>query len=175
MTIHIRPEQVADTARISEVTQLAFRGAAHTCGREHWLIEALRTDGALTCSLVAVAGSEIVGHVAASPVTVSQSTGDWHGIGPVSVLPQWQRQGIGSRLMKAALARLRATGARGCVLVGDPKFYARFGFQSDGLLLVPEAPPAVTLSLRFQPCDDRGTATFHPAFKAALAGPETAG
>jgi putative acetyltransferase len=174
MTIHIRSEQEADTARITEVTKLAFRNAAHTCGREHCLIEALRASSALTCSLVAESDIGIVGHAAASPVTVLKSSGDWFGVGPISVLPEYQRQGIGSQLMVSLLAQLRAKGAQGCVLVGDPKFYARFGFQSDGLLAVPEAPPEVTLNSRFHPCDDHGTVTFHPAFMAALTGQEVA-
>jgi putative acetyltransferase len=171
MTILIRPEQAADTARIAEVTELAFRHAAHTCGREHHLVEALRASGALVLSLVAVAELGIVGHVAASPVTVSDSTGAWFGIGPISVLPQCQRQGIGSRLMASALAQLRAEGARGGVLVGDPRFYARFGFRSDDTLVVPGVPPQVSLSLRFAPCADHGTASLNAAFVAALAGP----
>lgn len=174
MSIQIRPEQAADAGRITEVTQSAFRNAAHTCGREYCLVEALRAAGTLTFSLVAVSELGIVGHVAASPVTVSKSTGDWYGIGLISVLPQCQRQGIGSRLMEAVLGQLRAKGTRGCVLVGDPRFYARFGFHSDSLLVVPEAPPEVTLSLRFRQCDDHGAVTFHPAFMAALAGPDGA-
>jgi len=170
MTVQIRSEQAADTPRIAEVTRLAFRQAAHTCGREHWLVDELRKAGALTLSLVAVSDLGIVGHVAASPVTVTKSTGDWFGIGPLSVLPECQKQGIGSRLMEAAMAQLRAGGARGCVLVGDPKFYVRFGFRSDSSLLVPGVPPEVSLSLRFGPCDDQGTVAFHPAFLAALNG-----
>ena len=57
-------------------------------------------------------------------------------------------------------------------LAFDPRFYARFGFQSDSLLVVPEAPPEVTLSLRFHACVDHGTVAFHPAFLLALAGAE---
>jgi predicted N-acetyltransferase YhbS len=174
MVIHIRSEQAADTGRIAEVTKLAFREAAHTCGREHAIVEGLRAAGALALSLVAVSELGIVGHVAASPVTVSEATGDWFGIGPISVLPGCQRQGIGSRLMEAALSQLRARGARGCVLVGDPRFYARFGFQSDATLVVPEVPSAVSLSLRFVPGGDRGTAIFHGAFTAAMAEPGAA-
>jgi putative acetyltransferase len=174
MKIRIRSEQAADTARITEVAQLAFRDAAHTCGREHCLIEALRAAGALTFSLVAVSELGIIGHIAASPVTLSKSHGDWYGLGPLSVIPQCQRRGIGSQLMDAVLSQLRVKGAQGCVLVGDPRFYARFGFQSDISLVVPEAPPEVTLSMRFLQCDDHGTVTFHPAFTAALAGPEGA-
>ena len=166
--IEIRPEAAADAARIKEITELAFREAAHTCGREHLLVDALRNAGALTVSLVAVADHEIVGHVAASPVTVSEATGDWFGLGPISVLPRHQRQGIGSRLMDSVLSQLREKSARGCVLVGDPKFYGRFGFRSDPALIVPGVPPEVSLSLRFCPCADHGTVTFHAAFAAAL-------
>ncbi len=168
----IRSEQSADIERIAEVTQLAFRNAAHTCGREHSLVNALRAAGALTWSLVAISGEEIVGHVAVSPVTVSRSGGDWFGIGPLSVLPRCQGQGIGSRLMESALSRLRGAGARGCVLVGDPGFYARFGFQSDRTMVVCGVPPEVTLSVRFCQCDDGGSVEFHAAFSAAMAGPD---
>ena len=174
MAIHIRSEQAADTARITKVTELAFREAAHTCGREHAIVEGLRAAGALALSLVAVSELGIVGHVAASPVTVSEAAGDWFGIGPISVLPCCQRQGIGSRLMEAALSQLRARGARGCVLVGDPRFYTRFGFQSDATLVVPEVPSEVSLSLRFVPGDDHGTAIFHGAFTVAMTEPGAA-
>ncbi len=172
MAIHIRHEEPADIARISEVTKLAFCNAAHTCGREHSLIRGLRTSGVLTFSLVALSELGIVGHAAASPVTVMKASGDWFGVGPVSVLPDCQRQGIGSQLMISLLEQMRTHGARGCVLVGDPQFYTRFGFQRDDLLVVPEAPVEVTLSIRFHPCDDHGTVMFHPAFLAALAGQE---
>jgi putative acetyltransferase len=166
----IRSEQPEDVARIAEVTELAFRGAAHTCGQEQRVIETLRTSGALTLSLVAVAGPGIVGHVAVSPVQISEAAGDWYGLGPISVLPEWQKRGIGSRLMEAALARLRTRGARGCVLVGDPHFYTRFGFRGDNSLVLPGVPAEVTLSLRFVPGADRGTVTFHQAFLDAMAG-----
>jgi putative acetyltransferase len=168
MAIDIRSENPADVVRIAEVTELAFRNAPHTCGREHRLVEDLRVAGALALSLVAVSDLEIVGHIAASPVTLSASTGDWFGIGPISVLPQCQRQWIGTRLMGSVLSRLRARGARGCVLVGDPRFYARFGFRSDDSLVVPGVPPGVSLSQRFEPCGDHGTVTFHAAFLAAV-------
>ncbi len=171
MALEIRAEEAADAPRIREVTEVAFHGAAHTCGREHLLVGALRDAGALALSMVAVSGGRIIGHLAVSPVTLSEGSGQWFGIGPVSVLPEWQRQGVGSRLMRAALSRLRTTGARGCVLVGAPAFYGRFGFRSDPSLVVVGAPPEVTLCLRFVPCADRGTATFHKAFSEALTGP----
>jgi len=125
MAIRIRCEEAADAARMREVTELAFRGAANTCRREHLIVEELREAGALTLSLVAATDVGIVGHVAVSPVAVSNATGERFGIGPVSVLPQYEGHGIGSRLMDSARSQLRARGARGCVLVGDPKSVIR--------------------------------------------------
>ena len=169
--IQIRSEQSADIERIREITELAFRGAAHTCKREHLMVDALRKSGALTLSLVADSDTGIVGHVALSPVTVSEATGEWFGLGPISVLPEYQRRGIGSQLMQSAMSQLRSRGARGCVLVGDSHFYNRFGFRSDPALVVPGVPPEVSLSVRFVSCNDHGTATFHKAFAEAAAAP----
>lgn len=165
--ITIRLEQPGDSAPISEVTAAAFLEATHTCGHEADLVEWLRAAGALALSLVAEKNGEIIGHVAASPVKIAQSSGQWFGVGPISVMPKYQRQGIGSQLMRAVLERMRATGARGCVLVGDPSFYRRFGFEPDPNLQVPEVPPEVCLALRFVPSEDCGVVTFHPAFAKA--------
>ncbi len=150
MAIHVRSEQAADTVRISEVTELAFRQAEHTCGREHRRVEDLRSAGALAISLVAVSELGIVGHVAVSPVTVSESVGEWFGFGPISVLPQCQRHGIGSQLMDAALSQLRVRGARGCVLVGDPRFYDGWGLALIfvGYHISSHSQPTETVALR---------------------------
>ncbi len=163
-SVVIRKEQPADIDAIRDVTELAFRGAAHTCGREHLLVGDLRDAGALSLSLVAIAESGIVGHAALSPVAIPNATGRWYGLGPISVLPACQRRGVGSALMHAALAWLTGQGAAGCVLVGDPAYYVRFGFAADPLLQVDGVPPEVTLSIRLRPNADRGTAQFHPAF-----------
>jgi putative acetyltransferase len=90
----------------------------------------------------------------------------WFGLGPVSVLPAHQGAGIGSRLVREALARLKATGAHGCVLVGEPAFYGRFGFRAEPALVLAEVPPKYFQALRFAhhlPC---GVVTFHAAFAA---------
>ena len=170
MNLSLRCEQPGDESRISEVTELAFRTAAHTCGREHILVGDLRAAGALTISWVALVEEEIVGHVAVSPVEVEKSESGWFGLGPLSVVPEFQRRGIGGRLMTATLAELRARGARGCILVGDPAFYTRFGFVADGTFTMPGVPAEVVLALRFAPGDDHGLVSFHPAFLAALNG-----
>lgn len=96
--------QPADIDAIRDLTERAFRGVAHTCGREHLLVGALRDAGALSLSLVAVADSGIVGHVALSPVAIPNATGRWYGLGPIPVLPACQRRGVGSALMHATLA-----------------------------------------------------------------------
>ncbi len=160
----IRKEQADDAGRIREMTELAFRTCPHACGREQDIVDDLRRAGALSLSLVAVDAGEVVGHVALSPVTIPDARGAWFGLGPISVLPRLQRTGIGGALMKAALAWLRDEEAAGCVLVGDPQYYVRFGFTSDPSLTVPGIPPEVTLAIRLRPGEDRGLIRFHPAF-----------
>src|SRR5690606_32587977 len=126
----------------------AFRGAPHSDGSEAEIIERLRVAGDLAVSLVAVdADGAIVGHVAFSPVTISDGTSGWYGRGPVSVVPSHQGTGIGSSLIRAGLERLRSAGARGCVVLGEPAFYARFGFRHDPRLVFPGPPPEYFLRL----------------------------
>lgn len=160
----IRKENAGDASRIREVTEQAFRTCPHACGREQDIVDDLRKAGALSLSLVAVEAGEVVGHVALSPVTIPDARGAWYGLGPISVLPRLQRTGIGSALMADALAWLREQGAAGCVLVGDPQYYTRFGFTCDPSLTVPGVPPEVTLAFRLRPTEDRGPVRFHPAF-----------
>lgn len=162
--ITIREEQPSDYDRIREVTELAFRDRAYSCKREHLIIDLLRQAHALTVSLVALSKSEVVGHVALSPVSLSEAKGPWFGLGPISVLPELQGLGIGSALMNAALSWLRGEQAAGCVLVGDSQYYSRFGFINDPSLSVKGVPPAFTLTKRLCPNDDRGVVRFHEAF-----------
>lgn len=162
--VRIRPEQPADAGAIRDLTRAAFAGASHTCGYEWRIPDLLREAGALTVSLVADGEGTLIGHVALSPVQVDGREVGLVGLGPIAVQPAWQRQGIGSRLVRAALDRLRERGATGCVLVGDPRFYGRFGFVADPALVLPGVPPEYLLSLR--PAADRvaGVVRFHRAF-----------
>lgn len=139
--IAIRPEEPRDHAAIGVVTQAAFADAPHSDGSEVRIIERLRADGDLALSLVAEDCDRIVGHVAISPVEISDSSVGWYGLGPIAVLPSLQRQKIGSRLMQRAIADMRMQGARGLVLLGDPAYYARFGFEHDPALRYPGPPP----------------------------------
>lgn len=119
----IRDEHAGDAAAIREVVRAAFAGAEHSSGTEPAIVDGLREAGALTVSLVALDESGIAGHVAISPVSVGAAK-DWYGLGPVAVRPDCQRKGIGSALIREALGALRTRGAAGCVVLGDPAYYA---------------------------------------------------
>ena len=145
MTIQLRHETTNDIAAIEAVTIAAFADAPHTSYTEQFIVRALRDANELTLSIVAEEQDQVIGHVALSPVTFTDSRGhkalDWYGLGPISVLPARQGQSIGSRLMEQALAELRDMQAAGCVLLGDPAYYARFGFQAHAGLQLPGVPP----------------------------------
>lgn len=166
MAVTIRPERPADENAISEITRQAFLANPHSNQTEQFIVLALRRAGALSVSLVAEDEGRVVGHIAFSPVTISDGSPDWYGVGPVSVVPDRQRQGIGSRLIESGLERLRALGAQGCMLVGDPAFYTRFGFASRPELTLDGVPPEVFMALSFGASTPRGEVTFHPAFGA---------
>lgn len=139
MNISIRAERPGDEAAIRAITAVAFAGNPFSDGSEPDIVEALREDGDLALSLVAQADGELVGHVAFSPVNIEGGEDGWFGLGPVSVHPDFQRQGIGMRLIEAGIAELRLRAARGVVLVGDPAYYTRFGFEGEPRLIYPRA------------------------------------
>ncbi len=162
----IRPEAPADGAAITDVTAAAFRNHPFSQQTEHFIVQALRAAAALTISLVAEIDGRVVGHVAFSPVTMSDGAPDWYGLGPVSVLPELQRRGIGSALINEGLSALRAMGARGCALVGDPGYYVRFGFRNAPGLVYEGVPQQYFLVLPFGGEVPRGIVVFHDAFLA---------
>ena len=160
----VRNERPEDVDLIRDLTELAFRGRPYSCKREHLLIDDLRSANALTVSLVMLDGTTVVGHVALSPVTLPGASGPWFGLGPISVLPDWQRKGVGTALMKEALARLTQQQAAGCILVGDPRYYKRFGFAHDPSIVAEGEPPEHTMISRLTANSDRGIVRFHAAF-----------
>ena len=164
--IRIREELASDVAAIAEVTVAAFAQLAVSSHTEQFIVEALRAAGALMLSLVAEVDGCLVGHVAFSPVTLSDGTPDWYGLGPVSVLPQYQRRGIGTALIRHGLARLQELRARGCCLVGHPEYYRRFGFENVPGLGHDGVPPEVFFALSFDGHWPQGSVTFHDGFKA---------
>ena len=130
MSIRLREETDRDIPAIHALTTAAFRDAPHASGTEADIVDALRDAGALSLSLVATDADVVVGHVAFSIATAEDGSGPWFTLGPVSVLPERQRGGIGAQLIRPGIATLRQRGAAGCILVGDPAYYRRFGFEA---------------------------------------------
>lgn len=166
VTFTLRNETPADIGAITGVTMAAFETLAISQQTEHFIVAALRAAGALTLSLVAESGGRVIGHIGFSPVVLSDGTPDWYGLGPVSVLPQFQRQGVGRALIQEGLTRLKALGAKGCCLVGHPDYYPQFGFRNTPYLVLEGVPPEVFFALAFDAQLPRGTVMFHEAFRA---------
>jgi putative acetyltransferase len=164
--IVIRNETDADVSTITAVTVAAFKTLEISNHTEQFILEALRAAKALTLSLVAEVDGRVVGHIAFSPVTISDGTMHWYGLGPVSMLPEYQRKGIGKALIQEGLSRLKALNAQGCCLVGHPDYYRRFGFKSMLGLVHEGVPQEVFLALSFDGHTPQGTVTFHEGFKA---------
>uniref|UniRef100_Q47AG5 GCN5-related N-acetyltransferase n=1 Tax=Dechloromonas aromatica (strain RCB) TaxID=159087 RepID=Q47AG5_DECAR len=166
MTTTIRPEKPSDEAAIEQVTRRAFLSHPYSHQTEQFIIRALRADDALSVSLVAEEAGRIVGHIALSPVTISDGSAGWYGLGPISVEPELQRRGIGRALMERGIVELRKIGAAGCVLVGDPAFYVRFGFANNPALVLEGVPPEFFLCLLLGTASAHGSVQFHQAFQA---------
>lgn len=162
--MEISAERPQHVEAIRSLTSAAFEQAEHSSHTEAAIIDALRRAGALSLSLVAVDAGEVVGHAAFSPVTIDTGAGQWFGLGPVSVLPDRQGKGIGSALIGQGLGLLRSGGAKGCVVLGEPAFYGRFGFRSGSDLRYPDAPARYFQWINFAGEPVSGTVSYHPAF-----------
>ena len=162
----IRKETEADVAEIAKVTIAAFSTLAVSNHTEQFIIDALRAANALTISLVAEKHKRVVGHIAFSPVTISDGSLSWYGLGPISVLPKHQKQGIGKALIEEGLSLIKGLGAQGCCLVGDPKYYKRFGFRNIPGLVHEGVPQEVFLALPLDDHAPQGIVVFHQAFQA---------
>ena len=173
----IRPEGAdgEDIGAIHALTAEAFATADHTSGTEAAIIDALRDAEALTLSLVAVHAGRIVDHIAASPVTLDPPAEGWYGLGPMSVHPEFQRQGIGSALVKAVVDALVDLEATGAVLLGEPSLYQRFGFAEREGLTMAGLDPDNSAYFQAVRLDGGGAGavsypqavvTYHPGFDA---------
>ena len=165
----IRPEHTADETAIHRITEIAFAAHSHSNHTEAEIIRALRADDDLTVSLVAEVGDNIAGHIAFSPVAIEGRHEHWFGLGPLAVLPALQGQGVGAELVERGLANLRALGANGCAVLGDPGFYGRFGFRSDGALRYGTLPIRLVQWIAFEGDVPSGELSYARAFE--LAGP----
>jgi putative acetyltransferase len=123
--LEIRTERPDDARAIRDVNERAFGGPA-----EAVLVDKLRAANKAVVSLVAQHGDQVVGHILFSPVTVAHAPESFRGAGlaPMSVLPEYQNQGIGSRLVREGLVACRAAGFDIVVVLGHVSFYPRFGF-----------------------------------------------
>lgn len=166
LKIVIRNETDADVNAITEVTVAAFQTLEISNHTEQFIMTELRAAHALSVSLVAEADNRVIGHIAFSPVIISDGTSHWYGLGPVSVLPAYQRQGIGKALIQEGLSRLKAMGAQGCCLVGHPDYYTKFGFENIPGLVLEGVPQEVFFALPFTGHTPQGAVTFHDGFKA---------
>ena len=166
--MRIRKESPSDAAAVEAVTVAAFQDAAHTDHAEQFIVRALRDSGQLTVSLVAEDNGSIIGHVAVSPVTISSDTARWYGLGPISVAPERQGQGVGAQLMEHALTELRELGAAGCVVLGEPDYYSRFGFSAEPSLVLPDVPTEYFQAISFNGSVPAGTVSYHDSFAAKV-------
>ena len=164
--IVIRKETHDDAGAITEATVAAFKTLEISSHTEQFIIEALRAAKALAVSLVAELDGRVIGHIAFSPVTISDGTSNWYGLGPVSVLPEHQRKGIGKTLIQEGLSRLKDMKAQGCCLVGHPDYYRKFGFKNMSGLVYEGVPQEVFFALSFDGHTPQGTVAFHEGFKA---------
>lgn len=160
----IRFEKAGDINRVNQIIKSAFEQIAHSNQKEHLLVEDLRTNDALTLSLVAKRNNDILGHIAFSEVTINGELDSWYGLAPVSVNPEYQNRGIGSRLIESGLNELKNLGAKGCVLVGEPDYYKRFGFRLQNNLVYEGIPEKYFLVQSFSKEIPAGKVKYHPLF-----------
>lgn len=148
--ITIRPERSGDIEAIRLVNRQAFETSAEAA-----LVDKLRAKRILIVSLVACDGGEVVGHIAFSPVSlVSAPNLCGAGLGPMAVLPEKQKSGIGSALVQAGLDKCRELGCDYAVVVGHTEYYPRFGFlpaSQFGLRTKWDLPEGVFMAMEFKP------------------------
>jgi putative acetyltransferase len=165
MDVLIRSEKSTDIEAIEQVTIAAFDDKWYSDQTEHLVINRLREAGAMSVSLVAEMDGKVVGHIAFSVVTIDGEDKGWFGLGPVSVPPEFQKQGIGSKLIREGLSQIKEKGAKGCVLEGDPEYYQRFGFKNHPDLVYEGTPdPRYFMAFPFYNAVPKGRVEFHKAF-----------
>lgn len=164
----IRPECPGDEPAIDALTQAAFRDHPLSRHTETLTLAILRRTQTLSVSLVGEAEGQVEGHIAFSAVSVSGGAIGWYGLGPLSVAANRQRQGLGASLVRQGLKALRDQGASGCVVLGDPAYFLRFGFRSTPALRLEGAPRGCFLALPFLGAIPLGSVRYHVAFDATL-------
>jgi putative acetyltransferase len=159
-------EEPQDFVAIRSVVSAAFKGRTYSRQTEAAIVEALRAAHALTFSLVAIDEGDVIGHIAASLVKIDGCDLGWYGLDPVAVRPDRQGHGVGSALIREGFRRLTTVGARGCVVLGDPGYYRRFGFRVDPGLRLAGPPSEHFMALPFSEEVPRGMVKYHEGFEA---------
>ena len=149
-TITIREEQSGDAAAIRRVVQDAFGGLA-----EADLVDGLRTHGKFKLSLVAELEGQVTGHILFTEVTIENASSCLNALGlaPLAVKPEFQRQGVGSALMRHGLDQCRDMGHGAVIVLGHPEYYPKFGFLAAnryGLRCEFEVPEDVFMALELR-------------------------
>jgi putative acetyltransferase len=173
LRIEVRNKLPGDEAQICEVTKSAFETSEFGHNGEAGLIDQLRSEGAAAISLVAEYENQIVGHILFSPATIEWTSRSSTGLGlaPVSVVPEFQRQRIGSRLIEAGLEAAANGTSEFVIVLGHPDYYPKFGFtpaSASNVRCEFEGVPDEAFMIRWAeqsgPCDDSGIAKYHSAF-----------
>ncbi|MEM8919215.1 MAG: N-acetyltransferase [Pseudomonadota bacterium] len=164
--ISIRGEKKSDEAMIYEITTRAFAPMPFSDGNEQDLIDRFRKSGALEISLVAELEDAIVGQVTFTRAFAADGSPGWYALGPVAVEPELQGQRIGEELIEAGLAELRKRAAAGCILVGNPDYYRRFGFRGFPELRPERQPAEFYQILPLDVAEPDVVIEFHPLFYA---------
>jgi len=159
-----RTETINDVPAIEKITIAAFKYHSHSDQTEHLIISKLRAEQALSLSLVAELNGIIVGHIAFSKVKINNEYLSWFGLAPVSVMPDFQHKGIGSKLVRAGINAIKALGAKGCVLLGEPEYYSRFGFRKCDNLVLTGVPAEYFQALLLEGDLPEGEVHYHHAF-----------
>ncbi len=166
--LQIRDEHLEDIPAIRAVNLAAFGQSA-----EADLVDALRMRGAYILSLVAERGGQVVGHIFFSPVLIvdGKQSSPAVGLGPMAVIPEFQKQGIGSALVRAGLEQLSAMHYKAVIVLGHPDYYPRFGFipaSRFGIRFIATIQDEVFMAIELQPGglrDVRGIVHYQPEFE----------
>lgn len=164
----IRHENHSDIKEIESLIYRAFMNHPHhepgATPTEHLIVNKLRDVNALSLSLVCEDETGIIGHIAFSPILINGEESHWCGLGPVSVIPERQGEGIGGALIREGMSQLKSQDIEGLVLLGEPEYYGRFGFVSQPKLTLADAPPEYFLALSLSNNTPTGEVAYHSAF-----------
>jgi len=160
----IRGERPDDVHDIERVLRRAFEDHPHSQQTEHLIVARLRAAGLLTLPHVAIVDDNIAGFSTFSQVSLSSGRDGWYGLGPVAVEPELQGRGIGRTLIEHGLEQLQKLGAVGCVVLGEPAFYQRFGFIQSASMMLEGVPPAYFLTRSFIGAAPVADVSYNSAF-----------